>query len=349
MKYGHRFRVPFTARATRLAGHSTARSIRLAALWSLAAGLVSGNATERLAGALPPPAVVTSSNITITPSAANFGNVAVGTSNSQTIKIKNIGSAKVTFPSLAVSGSGFTLTDVPSSLTMAVNTSIIFNVVFTPHSASKYSGSVPLLYGGVVIASIPLSGTGVSANPSLSLSTSSISFDDVNLGTKTSTPVTLTNKGTSNVTISSVTVTGLGFLVSGIAKGTVFKPGQSATLEASFDPTTTGAATGKISIVSNAPVSPTISLSGTGVKPTVSSVSLRWQAVSNVLGYFVYRAPASGGPYTRLTPSVISSIQYVDSMVIPGQTYYYVVTSVGSGNAESPYSNQAKAPVPVAN
>lgn len=305
------------------------------------AGVSTKEASVTTTAATPP-------NVQIIPSGASFGNVPVGTSNSQTIRINNTGSVQIEFNQLAVSGGGFTLADVPADLILGPAGSISFNVVFTPHSVSQYSASVPLLCAGKVITSIPLSGTGVSASPLLSVSASSISFEDTYVGTKYSWPVTLTSEGNSNVTISGVTVTGSGFSASGIASGTVLKPGQSATLEASFNPTTTGAATGKITIVTNASASPAISLSGTGVEPTAFSVSLHWQTVSNILGYFVYRASTSGGPYARLTPSVTTSSQYVDSTVIPGHTYYYVVTAVDSGNVQSSYSNQVVATVPAA-
>ncbi len=345
MEYGHGLYPSSAVKALRYTGNSVLRNIRFALPGALAALLVIANITTTTwAGSRPP---ASSASVVITPSEASFGNVPVGTSNSQTIRIKNNGSVEIEFNQLAVSGEGFTLADVPSDLSLSPAGSITVDVVFTPRSDSKYSASVPLLCAGKAIASIPLSGTGVPANPLLSASTSSINFEDVYVGTKYSSPVTLKNAGNSNVTISGVTVGGVGFSMSGIASGTVLKPGQSATLEVSFDPTLAGTATGKISIASNAPNLP-ISLSGTGVNSTTSSVSLRWQAVSNIANYFVYRASTSGGPYARLTPSVISSLQYVDSTVVPGRTYYYVVTSVDSANVESSYSNQAEASIPAA-
>lgn len=338
------FNVVFTPRSASL----YSASIPLVSGGAVVASLsLSGTGTPSKGAALAP-AVVPSRGITIIPSSANFGSVTVGISNSQTIKIANIGGVKMTLPRLTVSGSGFTLANVPPSLTLAAGTSITFNVIFTPRSASLYSASIPLTSGGKGIASIALSGTGVSTKLSLAASTPSLGFGNVSVGTKTSSGLTLTNKGNSNVTISGVSVKGLGFAVSGIANGTVLTPGQSATLNASFGPTVTGTITGTISIASNASGSPTISLSGTGIQPTTSSVSLHWQAVSNILGYYVYRASTSGGPYMKVSSSLIPSLQYVDSLVAPGKTYYYVVTSVDSGNVESSYSNQAEASIPVA-
>jgi hypothetical protein len=62
-------------------------------------------------------------------------------------------------PSLILSGAGFKLAGVPSDLLMAANTSLTFNVVFIPVSATAYSGSLSIVVGGVV-DSIPLTGAG---------------------------------------------------------------------------------------------------------------------------------------------------------------------------------------------
>jgi fibronectin type 3 domain-containing protein len=68
---------------------------------------------------------------------------------------------------------------------------------------------------------------------------------------------------------------------------------------------------------------------------------------STVIGYNAYRATVSGGPYALLNSSLISPTQFIDSTVQSGQTYYYVVTSVNSGNVESAYSKEISATIPM--
>jgi fibronectin type 3 domain-containing protein len=65
-----------------------------------------------------------------------------------------------------------------------------------------------------------------------------------------------------------------------------------------------------------------------------------------LIGYKVYRATQSGGPYAQYTSSPIIDTTYTDSAVQTGQTYFYVVTAVDNNNNESPYSNEAQAVVP---
>jgi fibronectin type 3 domain-containing protein len=101
-------------------------------------------------------------------------------------------------------------------------------------------------------------------------------------------------------------------------------------------------------VASNATNSPdSIALSGTGVAAVNHSVALSWSpSTSQVIGYNAYYSMQSGGPYTKMTGSPVATPSYTDSNVQPGQTYFFVVTSVNSSNVESSYSGEASALVP---
>ena len=76
-------------------------------------------------------------------------------------------------------------------------------------------------------------------------------------------------------------------------------------------------------------------------------VDLSWTAsLSQVVGYNVYRATTSQGPYTKSNGALLTSTTYGDQAVLSGSTYYYVTTAVDSQGRESAYSNEAVAPVP---
>jgi hypothetical protein len=77
-------------------------------------------------------------------------------------------------------------------------------------------------------------------------------------------------------------------------------------------------------------------------------VLLNWTASTSTdtAGYNVYRGSASGGPYTKITASVVvAGTSFTDGTVGAGQTYYYVCTTVDTNNNESAYSNEATATV----
>lgn len=83
--------------------------------------------------------------------------------------------------------------------------------------------------------------------------------------------------------------------------------------------------------------------------PGVHSVSVTWNAstTSGLAGYNVYRGTASGGPYSRITATPTTALQFTDSNVSAGQTYFYVVTALGGNGVESVTSNEIKVTVPT--
>jgi len=281
------------------------------------------------------------------PTSVSFGNVVVGTSNTQAIALMNSGNATLTFSQVNVAGAGFSITGLTTSTTVAAGSKTTFNAVFTPASSGTVNGSIALVTdGSPAQLTIGLVGTGQAATSGLGASPTSLNFGTVPVGSTSSLSATLTNTGNANVTISSVTVSGTGFSASGVTSGLILTTGQTATLTVQFAPTTTGDVTGSISVASNATTSPaTISLSGSS-----HSVTLSWVASTStdVTGYYVYRGTTSG-QYTKVNPTApVSAAQltFTDTSVQSSTTYYYAVTAVDSSNVESTYSNQATATIP---
>jgi hypothetical protein len=122
------------------------------------------------------------------------------------------------------------------------------DVAFSPTSAATVGGS--LFFPGVGLV-IPLNGIGVTpgqliANPA------SLSFGSVQSGSNTTLTDSFTNTGGTSVTITSATVTGAGFSITGLTLPMVLFPGASVTFYAQFEPQGAVSATGGIAIVSNA-------------------------------------------------------------------------------------------------
>lgn len=62
---------------------------------------------------------------------------------------------------------------------------------------------------------------------------------------------------------------------------------------------------------------------------------------SAVAGFNLYRSTTSGGPYNKVNKMLLTTTTYLDSGLVNGATYYYVLTAVdGLGNLSS-YSNEA--------
>jgi fibronectin type 3 domain-containing protein len=77
------------------------------------------------------------------------------------------------------------------------------------------------------------------------------------------------------------------------------------------------------------------------------SVSLTWTDTdSGIAGYNVYRSNQNGTGFTKLNASLATATAFTDKSVQSGSTYYYVVTAVNSGGAESGFSAVVQAVIP---
>ena len=107
--------------------------------------------------------------------------------------------------------------------------------------------------------------------PGIQVSPASINFGNTVVGSSFSQVLIITNTGTSTLSITQVAQSGAAFTVSGFSLSLNVNPGQQTTITVAFLPTSVGASVGNISIVSNAPTSPTsVALSGTGIAATLN-------------------------------------------------------------------------------
>ena len=294
-------------------------------------------------------AVATAAAISLTPSSANFGSVAVGATNSQTIQIGNTGNSVLTITQASVTGTGFSTTSLTLPLSINPGLSSTFNAQYQPSAAGTASGSITIVSNAPTSPSaLALTGNGVAATQILSLSTNTVTFGNVNTGASSTLPVTVTNTGNSNVQISQIAASGVGYTLSGAGVPVTLTPSQSLTFSVIFSPAATGSVSGSVTITSNATGSPSaITLSGSGVVAVTHSVNLSWTAsTSTVNGYNVYRSTTSGAGYTKLNGGLVSLVNYTDSTVANATTYYYVTTAVDGSGLESINSNEAAAVIP---
>jgi len=186
-------------------------------------------------------------------------------------------------------------------------------------------------------------------NVGLSISATSVAFGSVPVTTIATQSVNLTASGTLPITVAAATVVGAGFSISGATFPLTMTNGQVATLEIAFNPTTAGATTGQLAILSTSLTNgvAVINLSGTG-EPIL--VSLSWDAPTSsadpVTGYNVFRSPTGAGNYQQLNSSVVTQTTYADTTVQIGQSYDYIVESVDASGIESVPSNMASVTIP---
>jgi len=280
------------------------------------------------------------------PSSESFGMVQVGSSKTLTETVTNSGSQSITISQISANGSAFKVEGFSLPLVLSGGQSYTLSVVFTPPSAISSSGSVTVLSDAAnPTLTMSLVGSG-SAAGILTASPSSLSFDNVLVGSSKSLSMSLAASGTS-VTITAASSTNSEFTIAGITLPVTIAAGQSRAFNAVYTAQASGAASGTLKFTSNATNSPAVeAVSGTGATTQPHNVTLSWKpASSGASGYNVYRSTVSGGPYTKINPVLNASSTFVDNSVAGGKTYYYVTTGVSS-SGESKYSNQAAATVP---
>jgi len=211
---------------------------------------------------------VTPGTLAPNPSSLAFGSIQVSSNGSQSETLTNTGGSTVTISQATASGAGFSVSGLTLPVVLAANQSVTFNATFAPTGAGGASGALSIVSDASNSAlSIPLSGTGTTAG-SLSPNPGSANLGNVTVGNNQTVPVTVTNTGGVGVTLSSAAASGSGFSVTGPNLPMTVNAGQGATFNLVFTPSTAGAASGALTINSNAN-NPTLSVpvAGTGVAP----------------------------------------------------------------------------------
>ena len=205
--------------------------------------------------------------LSIIPSSVAFGNVNVGSNSSKTVTLTNAGGATLNITAATISGAGYTMTLQPTSINAGANTT--FNVTFAPTASCSTPGSISITSNAPGSpATIALSGTGLQAQ--ILATPSSVAFGSVTIGNSNSQPITLKNNGNTTLTFSQISVTGGGFGQTGLSTSTTIAAVGSASFNATFDPSSSGAVSGSITLTTNGTPSPlVISLSGTGQASTL--------------------------------------------------------------------------------
>lgn len=207
------------------------------------------------------------------PGLLDFGSEAIGMpSPSQTATLYNSGSALLN--NLVISTNSNEYSEVTScGSSLEVGGSCTADVTFTPIDGGTRTGSLVLTDNGLG-ASQTVALTGVGSGPGAVLSVTSLTFPVTVVGTASSRQtVILTNTGTQTLNISSKVITPDFLLASGC--GTTLAAGKSCNLGINFQPATSGAIAGSLTITDDAFGSPqVVSLTGTGTVVSITPPAL---------------------------------------------------------------------------
>jgi hypothetical protein len=260
------------------------------------------------------------------------------TSSAESVTLTNTGTANLTIVSVGIGGtnaSDFTKTaDTCTAATLAINGSCSVSVTFSPSGVGSLGAS--LLFTDFAPQSpqtVTLSGTGVSVG--VELSPTSLTFPDQVAGSSSQAQtVTLTNTGSTTLTLSGIAITGANssdFSQSHTC-GATLGAGAECDIQVSFTPAAPGSKSALLQIADNVLGSPqSVSLAGASTTP-----------VPLVNQTLVPTSAAPGGPAFTLT---VNGTGFASGATVRWNGTALATTVVGSGKltATVPAANIASA------
>jgi hypothetical protein len=262
------------------------------------------------------PAFCTCTNpITASPNPINFGTVGVGLGlyNAYELTLTNHCSQTVKVNSLTFSSSVFGLNDGVVPRYVSANSVDHWSIAFRPAAGQAYSGSLTLNLASFPPVVVTLTGTGVVNTGAPSLTTTSIDFGNVTIGSKATRNVTLTNNGTATFQLTQLD-TYVPFQVPLVTTPITIAPSQHYNFGISYTATAPGPVSGTVTLVFDQLPAEGIDIAATGI--AAASVALS--------SFPVLPSAIQGSPYLATLQATGGTPPYsfhITQGLIPGLTF----------------------------
>ena len=232
--------------------------------------------------------------VSVSPTSVNWVSVTLGNTGAQkAVTLSNTNTAAITISSINITGANpgdFKIYSKTCGTSLAASSSCIVNVVFAPAIAGARSATLNFNDSGSGSPqTAALTGKGVSASGTVSVSPTSIAFGSVTVSsTSAAKVVTLSNGQSSSITISGIAISGTNagdFAIASKTCGSSLGASSSCTVSVTFKPGASGTRSATLSFTDNASNSPQkVALSGTGAtasgSASISPTSLNWVSVA---------------------------------------------------------------------
>lgn len=215
-------------------------------------------------------------------SSTNYGIVEVGQSKTQTFIYKNVGNIKDTNVYAYLSGSSDiavsnnTCGTSSAKIELAPNQSCSFNVTFSPTSKVAFTGFVNIS-SAATSGTKQLGLTAIAGQANLEVSTPTLNYSTVEVGSSKSLSVTVLNSGdvTANITPAVAFAAGSSTTFKNLTTscGATLAVGTTCNITADFVPSAVGPQTGSIDIKTNNANNVSVGLTGTGSGQAVGALA----------------------------------------------------------------------------
>ena len=222
--------------------------------------------------------------IAFSPATLAFGTVTIGSHPTLTAQVQNTGGAPLNVTSVALcSGTSTEFTFSPAGpFTVAPGASAPLQVTYTPTDVDAENGCLAVSSNDPArpVANLALTAQGAAAaTPAIAVSPANVDFGSVAVGSSRAMPVQVQDTGGAPLNVTAIAAcsgTSGEFTWSPAAPFTV-AAGQSATLTITYAPVDAGADNGCLTLTSNDPANPsiTVGVAGTGTtSPAFPAIAL---------------------------------------------------------------------------
>jgi hypothetical protein len=198
----------------------------------------------------------------------NFGNRAIGATGAAIpVTLTNSGTGAITIAGITYSNTEFSQSSSTCGTSIPGLSSCEVFSTFTPNASGTQTGTIAITDSDPSSpTTINLTGVGLA----FSVSPGYLSFGNINMpGTSAPGKLTLTNLGSTAISISSITISGTNpgdFAISSNLCGTSLAGNSSCTVQVTFTPQATGARSATLTVTDSDPSSPhVLPLAGHGV------------------------------------------------------------------------------------
>ena len=300
------------------------------------------------------------STLTVSPQTLSFGTIDVGSASAvQAVTLQSDGTTTISINSVAIAGTDpgdFSIASNTCGSSLQGSSSCSIGILFKPGAAGSRAATLTISDSATGSPhEVTLSGTGnVPATGGITVNPTSISFPDTSAGsTSPGQTVTLSNNGTSDISISSISITGANasdFAITSKTCGSTLIASLSCSVTMTFTPSASGTRTASLVFTDSAGNSPqTATLSGSGsaatplsiapTNPTVlvnatlqfsANASVTWTASCGTISKSgLFTAPSSPGSCTVTAsgsatspPSVSTSVNVISGSTSGTLTVY---------------------------
>jgi hypothetical protein len=243
-------------------------------------------------------------DLSASPTSLDFGNQYLGiASGAKVFTVTNISGGGITIESMEFSCPGFGISSGVAPFSFGNTQSLThYSIYFIPTVAQVYSCNFELNMSDGTQVDLPISGTGVVSTALSSLNQTAFSFPNQKLGsTSAGQTVTITNTGTSVLSLTAITLSPPDFTTNAITLPFAIPVGGTLPVTVYYTPSEITSETGALDLTYASVPDNGVSLSGNGIAPTslaITTFATLPQATQTAAYLATLEASGGSGSYT---------------------------------------------------